>query len=81
MEKLSEVMLMSPSQLYRKIHALTKLSTSEFIRNIRLIKGKILLESQEFNVSEVAYQIGLTPRYFSKVFKKKYGFLPKTLLK
>jgi len=80
-EKLSQFMLMSSSQLYRKVNALTNLSTSQFIRDVRLIKGKKLLEENKGNISEVAYQVGLTPEYFSKSFIKKYGVFPKTLLK
>lgn len=80
-KKLSELMFLSDSQLYRKIHALTKLSTSAFIRNFRLAKGKSLLEEKNGNVSEVAYKIGLSPHYFSKCFIKKYGISPKSLLK
>jgi len=70
----------SSSQLYRKIHALTNYSTSHFIRDIRLIKGKNLLENKAGNVSQIAYQVGFAPDYFSKCFIKKYGFAPKSLL-
>lgn len=79
-EKLSQLMFLSSSQLYRKIQALTNQSTSEFIRNVRLAKGKFLLEHKQGNISEVAYQIGLEPRYFSKCFIKKYGVQPRAIL-
>jgi len=79
-EKLSQLMSVSSSQLYRKIHALTNYSTSHFIRDIRLIKGKNLLENKAGNVSQIAYQVGFNPDYFTKCFVKKYGFAPKALL-
>ncbi len=79
--RLSDLMHMSSSQLYRKIHALTNSSVTHLIRNIRLAKGKELLDKKAGNISEIAYQIGLSPGYFSKCFTKEYGYSPKKLLK
>ena len=78
---LSEKLSLSNSQVYRKIQALTNTNVVEFIRNIRLRKAKSMLEKKNGNVSTIAYQIGLSPSYFSRVFAKKYGLSPKALLK
>jgi AraC-like DNA-binding protein len=64
-------------QLYRKLKSLTNLSGNEFIKNIRLKKAVQLLETQNYNIAEIAYKVGFSdPSYFSKIFKKQYGKSP-----
>lgn len=68
---------MSRSQLYRKMKALTGLSVSIFIRNIRLRKATELLQDKGLTVAEVAYSTGFNdPAYFSKCFKEMYAKTP-----
>ncbi|WP_269009207.1 two-component regulator propeller domain-containing protein [Aquirufa ecclesiirivi] len=72
---------MSKMQLYRKLKNLTSLAGNEFIRSIRLQQAKLLLENSEFNISEVAYQVGFNdPAYFTRAFKKQYGKSPKSFI-
>ncbi|MEZ4887777.1 MAG: helix-turn-helix transcriptional regulator [Chitinophagales bacterium] len=80
-KRLSKLLYMSNSQLYRKIQALTNYTVAQFIRNIRLAKAKSMLENGEGNVSEVAFNVGLTPSYFSRCFTKVYGFPPRELIR
>ena len=69
---------MSRTQLHRKIKALTGVSTSIFIRRIRLIEAKKLLEDKSKNISEIAYEVGFNdPKYFSTSFAKEFGISPK----
>lgn len=73
---------MSSSNLYRKIKELTDLAPNEFIRTIRLKKAAQLLKTKKHNVTEVTYLIGFNdPLYFSRCFKKQFGFPPSKLLK
>lgn len=73
---------MSSSKLYRKIKELTDLAPNEFIRTIRLKKSAKLLKTKKFNVSEVTDLVGFNdPLYFSRCFKKQFGFPPSKLLK
>ncbi|WP_411031856.1 two-component regulator propeller domain-containing protein [Spongiimicrobium sp. 3-5] len=73
---------MSSSKLYRKIKELTDLAPNEFIRTIRLKKSFKLLKSKKYNVSEVTNLIGFNdPLYFSRCFKKQFGFPPSNLIK
>ncbi|MFA9192336.1 two-component regulator propeller domain-containing protein [Flavobacterium sp. FZUC8N2.13] len=73
---------MSSSKLYRKIKQLTDLSPNEFIRTVRLKKAAQLLKLKTFNVSEVADQVGFNdPLYFSRCFKKQFGYSPSRLIK
>ncbi|GAA3638187.1 two-component regulator propeller domain-containing protein [Flavivirga jejuensis] len=72
----------SSSKLYRKIKELTDLSPNEFIRTIRLKKSAQLLKTKKYNVSEVTDLIGFNdPLYFSRCFKKQFGFPPSKLIK
>jgi len=67
----------SKSQLYRKMIALTNKSTNTFIKEYRLKKALRLLNKQEGNISEIAFETGFnSPTYFSKCFKETYGILP-----
>ncbi|CAH8281415.1 signal transduction histidine kinase [Mariniflexile fucanivorans] len=72
---------MSSSKLYRKVKELTDLAPNEFIRTVRLKKSAQLLKSKKHNVSEVTNLVGFNdPLYFSRCFKKQFGFPPSKLL-
>jgi signal transduction histidine kinase/ligand-binding sensor domain-containing protein/DNA-binding response OmpR family regulator len=74
---LEEELKLTNMQMYRKLKSLTNLSGNEFIKNIRLKKAVQLLESENYNVSEIAYKVGFSdPSYFSRTFKKQYGKAP-----
>ena len=76
-KELSRQMTISESQLNRKIKALTGKTLSLFIRSIRLQKAKVLLQTTDLNVSEIAYDVGFTdPAYFSRTFSKEFGVAP-----
>ncbi|WP_282133481.1 two-component regulator propeller domain-containing protein [Cellulophaga baltica] len=76
-EMLVKEMSMSRSNLYLKIKELTGLSSSEFIRNIRLKRAVQLFEKSDLSVKEIMYMTGFnTASYFSKCFKKQFGVIP-----
>jgi CheY-like chemotaxis protein/AraC-like DNA-binding protein/nitrogen-specific signal transduction histidine kinase len=80
-EDLEKGLDMSKMQLYRKLKNLTSLAGNEFIRSIRLQQAKILLETAQLNISEIAYQVGFNdPAYFTRAFKKQYGRTPKSFI-
>ena len=67
----------SRSQLHNKIKAQTGLSTSIFIRSLRLKKANVLLRNSELNISEIAYEVGFKDvSYFSRLYAEKYGMTP-----
>ena len=75
-------MHMSKIQVYRKLKALIGKTPSVFIRNIRLQKGKELLENSNLTISEIAYDIGFgDPNYFSRTFQKEFGKSPSAIRK
>tara|TARA_R110002167_G_scaffold158880_11_gene354277 strand:- start:3579 stop:5630 length:2052 start_codon:yes stop_codon:yes gene_type:complete len=75
--ELAEAMNMSRSSLLRKVKKHTKLSASQFIRQIRLQKGMELLKQTSLTVSEISYQVGFgSTSYFIKCFREQYGHPP-----
>ena len=73
---------LSRSQLFRKLKAITGRSITNFIRSIRLAKGKELLVSTDMTVSEIAYRSGFNNlNYFSKMFKEEFGMSPSEIRK
>jgi signal transduction histidine kinase/ligand-binding sensor domain-containing protein/DNA-binding response OmpR family regulator len=67
----------SRAQLHRKMKEMTGISTSEFIRNIRLEQAARLLREQKVNVTQVAYAVGFSNlAHFSTIFRKHFGVAP-----
>ena len=76
-ELFSREMGLSRTQLHRKLTALTEQSPNEFIRALRLQRAASLLQQQQGNVADVAYQVGFnSPNYFTKCFRDVYGQTP-----
>ncbi len=68
---------LSKAQLYRKITALTGIAPHKFIKEFRLKKAIELIEKQQGNISQIAFETGFSnPSYFSKCFQKRFGILP-----
>jgi len=73
---------MGRTNLHNKLSALTGLSTTIYLRKLRLQKAKELLLTTEMNVSEVAYEVGFNdPKFFSRVFAEEYGVPPSEMKK
>jgi len=76
-ENMAAHLLMSRTNVYRKIKALTGQTATEFIRHTRLKMAIRLMESGQQNISEIAFSVGFSsPGYFAKCFKEKYGKSP-----
>ena len=76
-EMLTRDVGMSRAQLHRKMKEMTGLSTSEFIRNIRLEQAARLLREQKINVTQIAYTVGFSNlAHFSTIFRKHFGVAP-----
>ncbi|KGN92016.1 hypothetical protein HQ43_08200 [Porphyromonas canoris] len=74
---LADKMAMSPSQLNRKLNALTEYSTISYVLQIRLSKAKKMLREESLSIVEISDACGFSdPNYFSRVFKKEVGVPP-----
>jgi len=79
---ISGELCMSHSVVYKKIKALTGLSLIEFVRDFKLKRAAVLLSKYQLNVTDVCYKVGFSDRrYFSKLFKQKYGVTPSEYVK
>lgn len=68
---------LSRTQLHNKLKTLTGVSTSIFVRSIRLRQGKQLLENSHLTIAEIAYKTGFNdPNYFTRCFTEEYGEAP-----
>lgn len=77
-----QAMAMSRSHLHLKIKALTKRSTSHYIRAFRLMRAQELFRTKHLNVTEVAIEVGFRDiAYFSKSFSAEFGLSPTEFIK
>lgn len=75
--ELCELLKMSRSQVHRKLITELNLSTSDFIKQVRLEKAKELLTQTNHPINEIAYKVGYSDaNYFSRSFSKVYGIAP-----
>lgn len=76
-EMLGEALGLSRGHLYRKLMAITGKGPLEFIRLVRLKRGKQLLEKSQLPISQIAYQVGFnSPKRFTKQFREEFGMSP-----
>lgn len=81
-EKLATELMMSRSNLHRKIKSLSGLSTSEFVNLIRLKYAVKLIKEENCRFNEVAFRVGFSSQsYFTRCFKKAYNVSPKEYFK
>lgn len=67
----------SRSVFFKKLKTLTGLAPIEFIKEVRIKRAAQLIETGEFNMTQISYMVGINdPRYFSKCFKQKIGMTP-----
>ena len=68
---------MARTTLYKKLMAITGQGPAEFIRTIRIKRGRALLEASQMQVTEIAYAVGFTTvKSFTMNFKAEYGMTP-----
>ena len=67
----------SRSVFFKKLKTLTGLAPIEFIKEMRIKRATQLIETGEFNMTQISYMVGINdPRYFSKCFKAQVGMTP-----
>ena len=76
-EALASKMHTSRSNLFKKIKPLSGKSPVALIREVRMEKAKLLLETNKFSVKEIAEKVGYDDSsYFARVYKKYFGVSP-----
>ena len=74
---LAQELHLSDSQTYRKLKALTGMSTAVYIRHVRLQRARTLLSTTQLTIAEIAFRTGFkSPGYFSQSFKEAFGESP-----
>ncbi len=77
-KEFSSEMCTSRMTLYRKIHAITGMTPTDFMVAVRMKKAMHLLRESSLSISSISDMTGFSsPSYFSKVFKSFHGILPK----
>jgi len=62
--------------------AITGKGPAEFIRTIRLKRGRQLLEKSQLQIAEIAYEVGFnSPKRFTKNFRDEFGISPSEYLR
>lgn len=76
-DEFASCMNVSSSLLYKKAKSLTNLSPTDFIKVVRLNHALELLQTRQYNVTEVSELCGfINVGYFSTVFRKHFGKTP-----
>ena len=76
-DEFAEHLMLSRTIFYRKLKSIIGLTPVDFIREVRIKRAAQLIDSGEYNFSQVAYMTGFNdPKYFSRRFKKIMGVTP-----
>ncbi|MGI6231596.1 MAG: substrate-binding domain-containing protein [Prevotella sp.] len=77
MDDLAAELGLSRVQVYRKVKQITGMTLVDFLRVSRLQRAKMLLQTTDKTVSEVAFSVGFSsPSYFTTCFKQQFGMYP-----
>lgn len=81
-EELGAAVGLSRSHLYKKLMSITGKGPAEFIRTIRLKRGRQLLGKSQLQIAEIAYEVGFnSPKRFTINFKSEFGLSPSEYLR
>lgn len=76
-EEYAQKLGLGRTAFYQKLKSIIGLTPVDFIREMRIKRAVQLIDSGEYNFSQVAYMTGFNdPKYFSKCFKKQVGMTP-----
>lgn len=57
------------------------MSVTDFIQDQRLAQARLAIIEGRLSVSQAAYSVGLSPAYFSTIFRRRFGEPPSSILK
>ena len=74
-EDLADTMKMGRTVFYRKVKSILGVTPIDLVKDMRVKRAIQLLDSGNYNISQVAYMSGFSsPQYFSRVFNKTKAF-------
>lgn len=80
--KLCRELGVSQTNLYRKLQETVCMSPNQLIRDVRMDQAHRILQMKKYPIGEVSIMVGFRDaRYFSRLFKEKYGQYPGEFLK
>ena len=82
-DELCAAVNMSRRQLFRKIKTETGFTPAGFVREIKLLEARALIETRTMEtVSEISFAVGFaTPAHFTKIYEERFGVHPKELIR
>jgi AraC-like DNA-binding protein len=76
-EKLAQSIAMSRMQLHRRLKPLVNQAPAQYIRDLRLIKAKEMIENSDLSIGDICFNVGfISQSHFTRVFVEKYGVRP-----
>ena len=76
-EDLADTMKMGRTVFYKKIKSMLGVSPIDLVKDMRVKRAIQLLDSENYNISQIAYMSGFSsPQYFSRVFKELKNCTP-----
>lgn len=79
---LADKLAVSVSTLYRKMKALTGISTVEYIRKYKMQYAERLLLQGRYTINEISFMVGMNSiAYFRRCFKAEFGETPSDYLR
>ena len=79
-EAVCNIGFMSVSSLQRAFNKYLRVSPKQYLIRLRMNHALNLLTMNELSVKEIAFACGFTDeKYFSRAFKKRYGYPPTQL--
>ena len=77
LEDISKVICLSPYYLCHIFKKETGYTLFQYLTNVRIEEAKRLLESTQWNITRISFEVGCADQsYFCKVFKKSEGISP-----
>lgn len=77
-DTIAQAMGMSRSVLYSKIKSAVGMTPVDFVRHLRIMRATEMLQQTNDSMTSIAFAVGFSDsKYFSKVFKKEMGIIPR----